>query len=88
MLQRHLEVLDLVLLNEPIGIINLAKLSKLPEHKVRYSLHFLEENGLITPTPKGATFTGDSIKLRRELDNLKKQLQKTLDIYEEFIKSQ
>ena len=38
MLQRHLVILKQVVENEPIGILKLAEETKIPSHKVRYSL--------------------------------------------------
>lgn len=57
MLERHVQVLRCVLSNEPIGMINLAKKTGYPQHKVRYSLRVLENAGLVTPTPRGAIMT-------------------------------
>ncbi|WP_188786890.1 winged helix-turn-helix transcriptional regulator [Halobellus salinus] len=59
MLERHLRVLRLVIRNEPIGIVQLADELSIPDHKVRYSLRVLEEEGLIEPTDRGATTTDD-----------------------------
>jgi predicted transcriptional regulator len=59
MLDRHLRVLRLVIRNEPIGIVQMAKELSIPDHKVRYSLRVLEEEGLIEPTDQGATTTDD-----------------------------
>jgi len=59
MLERHLRVLRLVIGNEPIGIVQLAEELSIPDHKVRYSLRVLEEEGLIEPTDRGATTTED-----------------------------
>ena len=59
MLERHLRVLRLVIRNEPIGIVQLAEELSIPDHKVRYSLRVLEEEGLIEPTDRGATTTED-----------------------------
>jgi predicted transcriptional regulator len=59
MLERHLRVLRLVIRNEPIGIVQLADELSIPDHKVRYSLRVLEEEGLIEPTDRGATTTAD-----------------------------
>ena len=56
-LERHLQVLDVVLNREPIGIVNLAEATGYPKHKVRYSLRILEEAGVIEPSPKGAVTT-------------------------------
>ncbi len=57
MLRRHLEVLRLVLREEPIGILKLADEMGLPKHKVRYSLRVLENRGLIRPSQQGAVTT-------------------------------
>jgi predicted transcriptional regulator len=59
MLERHLRVLRLVIRNEPIGIVQLAEELSIADHKVRYSLRVLEEEGLIEPTDRGATTTDD-----------------------------
>ncbi len=57
MLKRHLQVLRLVLKEEPIGILKLADETGLPNHKVRYSLRVLEHKGLIKPSQHGAVTT-------------------------------
>jgi len=59
MLDRHLRVLRLVIRNEPIGIVQMANELSIPDHKVRYSLRVLEEEGLVEPTDQGATTTED-----------------------------
>jgi predicted transcriptional regulator len=59
MLERHLRVLRLVMGQEPIGIVQLAEELSIPDHKVRYSLRVLEEEGLIEPTDRGATTADD-----------------------------
>mgnify|MGYP002762500192 FL=1 len=59
MLDRHPRVLRLVIRNEPIGIVQMANELSIPDHKVRYSLRVLEEEGLIEPTDQGATTTED-----------------------------
>ncbi len=43
--------------NQPIGIIRLSELLNYPQHKVRYSLRILEQDGLIDPSPDGAVTT-------------------------------
>ena len=47
LLARHVSILKVVMKEQPIGIIKLAELTKLPEHKVRYSLRILEREGLV-----------------------------------------
>lgn len=57
MMERHLEVLAHVRENQPIGIVKLASRTGFPNHKVRYSLRVLEEEGIIEPTEQGAVTT-------------------------------
>lgn len=57
MLDRHLEVLGLVIANEPIGIVRTANELGHPHHKVRYSFRVLEDEGLIKSSPQGAITT-------------------------------
>ena len=58
-LERNLEILKtLKNSNQLVGIINLSVITKLPQHLVRYSLRLLSQDGLITPSQKGAVITG------------------------------
>lgn len=57
LLHRHLLVLQAVKENEPVGIIKLAELTGFAQHKVRYSLRVLEQEGLIEPSSMGARTT-------------------------------
>ncbi len=72
---RHLEILDLVERNQPIGIFKLAEIIKLPKHKVRYSLRVLEQSGIIEPTQHGAMVRDDADevfkKLKEEIRDIK-----------------
>lgn len=52
--RRDVAVLRAVLEHGPIGIVRLAEETGVPEHKVRYSLRMLENNGLVEPTQQGA----------------------------------
>jgi len=70
-LKRHVEILNLVIKNEPIGIIKLSEMTGYPQHMIRYSLHVLEQEGVIEPSPRGAVTTK---KLRTVIENLKKSL--------------
>jgi predicted transcriptional regulator len=54
MLERHLEVLNAVVIGEPIGISKLSEMTGHSKYKVRYSLRILEQEGLIKPSPYGA----------------------------------
>ena len=55
MLERHLEVLNAVVIGEPIGISKLSEMTGHSKYKIRYSLRILEQEGLIKPSPYGAT---------------------------------
>lgn len=57
LLQRHLTMLRAVVENQPIGIIRLGELLNYPQHKVRYSLRILEQEGLVKPSQDGAVTT-------------------------------
>jgi predicted transcriptional regulator len=57
MMERHLQVLEMVIENEPIGIVKMSNESGYPHHKIRYSLRVLEEENLIEPSNQGAITT-------------------------------
>ncbi len=57
LLQRHVALLKAVQKHQPIGIIRLAEMLDYPQHKVRYTLRVLEQEGLIVPSAEGATVT-------------------------------
>ena len=71
LLQRHVTMLKAIVENQPIGIIRLSEMLNYPQHKVRYSLRILEQEGLIKPSPDGAVTTD---KLDGFLDYLKEML--------------
>jgi predicted transcriptional regulator len=71
LLKRHVKMLKLINEHKPIGIIKLSNLSKHPQHKVRYSLRMLEQEGLIMPSPDGAVPTD---KVQEYLPILKETL--------------
>ena len=68
MLVRHLEVLEMVLESEPVGIVKMANETGYPHHKIRYSLRVLEEQSLIEPTSQGAITTDQTGEFVEELD--------------------
>ncbi len=72
LLQRHVAMLKAIMDNEPIGIIRLSEMLQYPQHKVRYSLRILEQEGLIEPSPDGAVTTE---KIQDFLDHLKEILE-------------
>lgn len=54
LLQRHITMLKAVVEYQPVGIIRLGEITGYPQHKVRYSLRILEQEGLLEPTADGA----------------------------------
>jgi predicted transcriptional regulator len=62
LLSRHIEVARAVADHQPIGIMKLAEMLSLPSHRIRYSLHVLEQFGYIRASSEGAvatTLTGE-----------------------------
>jgi len=68
MLERHLEVLRMVIDSEPIGIVKMSNETGYPHHKVRYSLRVLEEEDLIEPSSQGAITTDTTRQFVDDLD--------------------
>ncbi len=68
LLSRHIIVARAVAGNQPIGIMKLAELLDLPSHRIRYSLHVLEQLGYIRASPDGAVATEKATDLFRRLD--------------------
>ena len=58
--ERHLLVLKKVIEEAPIGILKLAEVTGMQNHKVRYSLRVLEQANLIKPSAQGAV-PGDAV---------------------------
>lgn len=58
--ERHLLVLKKVIEEAPIGILKLAEVTGMQNHKVRYSLRVLEQANLIKPSAQGAV-PGDGV---------------------------
>ncbi|WP_330632587.1 hypothetical protein [Halocatena halophila] len=67
MLERHLQVLKMVIENEPIGIVKMSNETGYPHHKVRYSLRVLEEEDLIEPSSQGAITTDRTAEFVNDL---------------------
>ncbi|MBW3581473.1 MAG: hypothetical protein KY455_00075 [Euryarchaeota archaeon] len=57
LLTRHVQLLHEVKRHGPIGIVRLSAVTNMPQHKVRYSLRILQEEGYIEPTTRGAAPT-------------------------------
>jgi len=78
LLQRHLFILKIIVNNEPIGIIRLSNLSHFPQHKVRYSLRILEQEGFIKPSADGAVTTKKFKEFIPTLNSTLTEIKKTI----------
>lgn len=82
-LDRHVTVLKTLQSKQPVGITKLAELTNYPQHKVRYSLQVLENEGLIEPSVRGVVTT-------ENVDEIMKRIKTTiLDVstsYNELLK--
>jgi len=56
-LKRHVNILQKLQKDQPMGIIKLSEITEYPQHMVRYSLRILEQDGIIEPSSKGAITT-------------------------------
>lgn len=79
LLRRHIRILKYVKEHEPVGIIKLSELTEYPQHKVRYSLRVLEDEGLIEPTSMGARTTELVKEFIPKLEEILTAMQKTVD---------
>ncbi|MFQ6012223.1 MAG: hypothetical protein ACE5LS_01050 [Thermoplasmata archaeon] len=79
LLRRHVNLLRAVEENQPIGIIRLSDLLGYPQHKVRYTLRVLEQEGLIRPTQEGARTTPAAAGFRQKLKSLLRDMLETVE---------
>ncbi len=77
--ERHLRVLKLVNHQEPIGIVKLSEETGYPDHKIRYSLRVLEEEGLVEPSAQGALTTERTESFLKTLDKKIKEITEKLE---------
>lgn len=68
LLSRHIEVAWAVAEHQPIGIMKLSEILDLPSHRIRYSLHVLEQLGYIRASSEGAVATGRTHELFAHLN--------------------
>lgn len=68
LLERHIIVLQKVIKNAPVGIRKIAEETKIPKHKIRYSLRVLEHKGMITPTAHGANPTEKAHEFQEQIN--------------------
>ncbi len=69
-IERHLQILNMIVDEGPIGIIKLSEKTNLPPHKVRYSLRVLESHGLIRPSANGAVITEKTEEFINNFENI------------------
>jgi predicted transcriptional regulator len=83
--ERDLRILRTVIESGPIGIVRIADETDIPEHKVRYSLRMLENDGLVDPTPNGAVPVDDIDErvatINAGLDDLVERLDGLKDVF-------
>ena len=80
LLERHVTMLNTIVAHEPIGIIRLSELLGIPQHKVRYSLRILEQEGLILPSPEGAVTTDKVQLFYEELNEILTKMDQTVNV--------
>lgn len=79
LVSRHLDVARAVADHQPIGIMKLSELLDLPAHRIRYSLHVLEQEGYIRASPEGAVATPRTLEL---FENLNQDLGELVNLLE------
>ncbi|MDD1703447.1 MAG: hypothetical protein LUQ31_10765 [Methanoregula sp.] len=68
LLGRHIEVARTVAEHQPVGIMKLSEILDLPSHRIRYSLHVLEQLGYIRASSDGAVATDRTRELFAHLN--------------------
>ncbi len=79
LLRRHVSLLQTVEEEQPIGIIRLSELLGYPQHKVRYTLRVLEQEGLVRPSQEGARATDRANGFRGKLKSLLGEMRQTVE---------
>jgi len=83
--ERDQRILRTVIERGPIGIGRIAEETDIPEHKVRYSLRMLENDGLVEPTPSGAVPADDIDEriaaMNDGIDDLIDRLEAVADVF-------
>jgi predicted transcriptional regulator len=78
LLSRNVDILEQLSSNPPMGIIRLGEALHLPIHKVRYSLHLLEREGVIQPSADGAVVTERAKEFWESLDRSLERMNETI----------
>ncbi len=79
LLHRHIAVLRAVEEHQPVGIMRLSKRLAVPQHKVRYALRVLEQEGLIRPSREGAVATKKAKQFHKELRDVLNEMKDTVE---------
>ncbi len=79
LLHRRIAVLKAVEERQPVGIVRLSKLLGFPQHKVRYVLRVLEQEGLVRPSQGGAIATRKVKQFREKLRVVLTGMKETVD---------
>ena len=79
LLHRHIAVLQAVEENQPVGIMRLSKRLGVPQHKVRYALRVLEQDGLIRPSRAGAVATKKAKPFHEQLRVVLNEMKETVE---------
>ena len=82
-LKRHIDILNVLQEQQPLGIIKLSEMTGYAQHMVRYSLRILEQEGLIEPSSRGAILTN---KVSNHIKDLHSALNHISDIAKELNK--
>ena len=78
LLARNVDIVERLSGSPPMGIIRLSEALHLPIHKVRYSLHLLEREGVIQPSADGAVVTDRAKEFWATLDKSLEQMAGTI----------
>jgi predicted transcriptional regulator len=78
LLARNVDIVGRLSGSPPMGIIRLSEALHLPIHKVRYSLHLLEREGVIQPSADGAVVTDKAREFWASLDRSLDQMAATI----------
>jgi predicted transcriptional regulator len=79
LLARNVDILEQLSGRTPKGIIRLSEALHLPIHKVRYSLHLLEREGVIQPSADGAVVTDSAREFWATLDKSLEEMSRRVD---------
>ncbi|MEM0140123.1 MAG: transcriptional regulator [Ferroplasma sp.] len=84
-LERHILIIKTLLTEQPLGIIKMSQQTKIPEHKIRYSLRILEHEGIIEASREGAILTSNFLAEKETILNASRiSYEKMESVYKEL----